>query len=103
MNSGIINAKLGRAQLSSGDSVTIDFYGDGLLEVKASDALTSQSVTNTGVINAAGGTIAMTAAAARYSVNSVVKVSGELHAPSVGVRNGKGIIGAAGSNAVAGE
>ena len=103
INSGVINAKLGRAQLSSGDSVTVDFYGDGLLEVKASDVLTSQTVTNTGVINAAGGTIAMTAAAARYTVNSVVKVSGELHAPSVGVRNGKIIIGAAGSNAVAGN
>lgn len=103
INSGVIQAKLGRAQLSSGDSVTIDFYGDGLLEVKASDALTSQSVTNTGIINAAGGTIAMTAAAARSTVNSVVKVSGELHAPSVGVRNGKIIIGAAGSNAVAGN
>ena len=103
VNSGVINAKLGRVQLSSGDSVTVDFYGDGLLEVKASDALTSQTVTNTGVINAAGGTIAMTAAAARYTVNSVVKVSGELHAPSVGVRNGKIIIGAAGANAVAGN
>ena len=102
-NSGIITAKLGRVHLASGDTATIDLYGDGLMEVKASNALTSQIVANSGQINAAGGTIALTAAAGRETVNSVVYVTGELQAPSVGVKNGKIIIAAEGSNAVAGN
>ena len=102
-NSGIITAKLGRVHLASGDTATIDLYGDGLMEVKASDALTSQIVANSGSIVAEGGTIALTAAAGRETVNSVVHVTGELHAPSVGVKNGKIIIAAEGSNAVAGN
>ena len=102
-NSGVITAKLGRVHLASGDTMTVDLYGDGLLEVKASDALTSQVVQNTGTIHAEGGTIALTAAAGRQTVNSVVKVSGELLAPSVGVKNGKIIIAAVGSHAVAGN
>ena len=102
-NSGIITARLGRVHLASGDTATIDLYGDGLMEVKASDALTSQLVKNTGTINAAGGTIALTAAAGRATVNSVVKVSGELNAPAVSMKNGKIIIAAEGSNAVTGN
>lgn len=94
INSGTIQARLGRVQLGSGDTVTVDFYGDGLLEVKASDALTSQLVDNSGTLKAAGGLIAMTAAAGRETVNSVIKVNGELRAPSVGTKNGRIIIAA---------
>lgn len=103
INNGIITAKLGRVHLASGDTMTVDLYGDGLLSVKASDAITSQLVQNTGSIHADGGTIALTAAAGRSMVNSVVKVSGELLAPTVGVHNGKIIIDAEGSNAVVGN
>lgn len=100
VNSGVINARLGRVDLASGDSATLDFYGDGLLEIKASDALQSQLIENTGTINAAGGTIALTAAAGRAQVNSVIKVDGELNAPGIDSQNGKIIIFAEGSNAV---
>lgn len=103
VNSGVITAKLGRVQLASGDTTTVDLYGDGLLEVKASDALTSQLVEHSGVINAEGGTIALTAAAGRELVNSTIKVTGELHAPSVGSQQGKIIIAAEGANAVIGN
>lgn len=103
LNSGTITAKLGRVHLASGDTATVDLYGDGLMEVAVSDAVSSQRVENTGIINAAGGTIALTAAAGRNVVNSVVKVSGELHAPSVGTHQGTIVIAAEGSNAVAGN
>lgn len=100
LNSGIIHAKLGRVHLASGDTATVDLYGDGLIEVGANDYANQRVVENTGKITAEGGTIAMTAAAGAHMVNSLIRVSGELHAPSVGVKNGKIIIGAEGSNAV---
>ena len=100
VNNGIIVAKLGRVHLASGDTATVDLYGDGLMDVAVSDAVTSQLVENNGIIAAEGGTIAMTAAAGKDIVNSLVKVSGELHAPSIKQKNGKIIIAAEGSNAV---
>ena len=100
-NSGVITARLGRVQLASGDTTTVDLYGDGLLEVAVSNAVTSQTVTNTGTINAAGGTIAITAAAGAQMVGSLVTVHGQLNAPTVGEHQGKVIIAAEGSNAVA--
>ncbi|MBY0428944.1 MAG: filamentous hemagglutinin N-terminal domain-containing protein, partial [Alphaproteobacteria bacterium] len=100
VNNGVILAKLGRVHLASGDTATVDLYGDGLMDVAVSDAVTSQLVANNGIIAAQGGTIAMTAAAGSNIVNSLVKVSGELHAPSISQHNGKIIIAAEGSNAV---
>ncbi|MDR3449127.1 MAG: filamentous hemagglutinin N-terminal domain-containing protein [Alphaproteobacteria bacterium] len=101
LNSGIIEAKLGRVQLASGDAVTVDFYGDGLLEVQASPALQKQLVKNTGTLRAEGGTVAMTAAAAAQTVNSLIDAGGTLDATAVGTKNGHIYIYAEGTNAVA--
>ncbi len=103
LNSGTINAKLGRVHLASGDTTTVDLYGDGLLQVAVSDVVTSQQVENTGSINAAGGTIALTAAAGSKMVNSFIHVGGELNAPAVGTKGGRIIIYAEGSHAVLGN
>jgi len=98
-NHGVITAKMGRVQLASGDTVVADFYGDGLLKVEVTDEnVTSQFVGNTGRLEAKGGTVAMTAAAARQTVNSLIVAKGELKAPTVSKHGGKIIIGAAGSN-----
>jgi hypothetical protein len=98
-NSGVITARLGRVQLASGDTVVADFYGDGLLNIAIEDDTTAeQIVKNTGKISAEGGQIAMTAAAARQSINSLITVEGELKAPAVTQQGGKIIIAAAGSN-----
>lgn len=102
-NHGIIEAKMGRVELASGDSVMADLYGDGLYELKVSDGVASQIVSNTGSITAEGGTIAITAAAGKEIINSLVTIKGELKAPSISQKNGKIIIGAAGSNAVKGN
>ncbi len=91
-NSGTITAKLGRVQLASGDRFTADLYGDGLMNVTLSDAVTAQIVNNSGSIEAAGGTIELTAAAGAQVVNSLVNVTGELSAPAVGLKNGKIVI-----------
>ncbi|MBY0428852.1 MAG: filamentous hemagglutinin N-terminal domain-containing protein, partial [Alphaproteobacteria bacterium] len=101
INRGIILARLGRVALASGDTATVDMYGDGLINVAVSDKVKSQLVSNSGLIAAEGGTIAMTAAAGKDIVNSLINVQGELAAPSVSTQNGKIIIGAAGSNKTA--
>ena len=103
INSGVITAKLGRVHLASGDTATVDLYGDGLMDVAVSGAVQSQLVANSGVLSANGGTVALTAAAGKDIVNSLIAQSGALQAQSVGVKNGKIVIAAEGSNAVAGN
>ena len=103
VNRGVIEARLGRVQLASGDMATVDLYGDGLMEVKLSDAVSEQLVKNTGTIRAEGGTIALTAAAGRQLVNSLIEVDGELDAQAISQQGGRIIIAAEGSNAVAGN
>jgi filamentous hemagglutinin family protein len=103
VNNGLIQAKLGTVQLASGDSFTIDLYGDGLINLEASDALTSQIVSNSGVISASGGRIVMTAAAANEVVNSLINMDGIVEASSIGERNGEIVIFAEGANAVKGN
>lgn len=102
-NNGLITAKLGKVHLASADEFTMDLYGDGLMAFKVGDDVKKQLVSNKGKIEAAGGTIAMTAAAGRDVVDSLIEVSGELKAPAVSTKNGKIFIHAAGSNAVAGN
>ncbi len=70
--------------------------------MQASDNIKQQIVANTGLIVAAetdvngtvtgGGTIAITAAAARDAVNSLIVIEGELHAPVINQTGGKIII-----------
>ena len=98
INSGVITAKLGRVHLASGDAATVDLYGDGLMDVAVSDAVQSQLVANRGLISADGGTVALTAAAGRDIINSLIDQSGALQAQSVDVKNGKIVIAAEGSN-----
>jgi filamentous hemagglutinin family protein len=91
-NSGIITARLGRIQIGSGESATLDLYGDGLLEVAVSDESMQQAISNTGVLHADGGTIQITAAAAKGIVNSIINVDGVVSASSTTVEGGKIIL-----------
>lgn len=84
-NHGIIQARLGKAVVASGDIATIDFAGDGLIKLEVSDAVLSQRVLNTGTITADGGSILLTAAQARGMVESLVTNSGTLRANTVKV------------------
>lgn len=103
INNGLIQANLGRVEMASGDTVTVDFRGNGLINIAVSEDIKSQLVSNTGTLSAAGGTIALTAAAGKNIVNSLIEVKGELKAPAVSQKSGKIQIFAAGSNAVAGN
>jgi filamentous hemagglutinin family protein len=100
-NAGLIEAKLGKVQLGSGDTFALDLYGDGLISLQAGSAVTQQIVNNSGVIQANGGTVTLTAAAAQDTVNSLINNSGVIEARSVGQQNGQIVLYAEGSNAVA--
>ncbi|TQE92864.1 MAG: filamentous hemagglutinin N-terminal domain-containing protein, partial [Spiribacter salinus] len=82
-NHGIIQARLGKVEMASGDRFTLDLYGDGLVEIGISDEAAEQLIRNTGSISAEGGTIAITAAAARELVDSLIQIEGELKAPTI--------------------
>ena len=64
-NSGTITAKLGKVQMASGDSFTLDLAGDGVTQIGVSNAVLHQLVSNGGIVKADGGTVQLSAAAAR--------------------------------------
>ena len=99
-NSGVIKAKLAKVHLGAGDTFTLDMYGDGLFEIAVTDETVKKTVKNTGVIDAAGGEIYLTAAAGNNVADSLIEVEGELRAPAVSQKGGKIVIFAEGSNAV---
>ncbi len=100
INEGIIQAKLGRVQLSSGDTVTVNFHHDDLLQVAVHDEdIEQQLVSNSGTLSAQGGTVAMTAAAATQTINALIMAGGVVEANTVARgENGAIIIKAEGSN-----
>ena len=106
-NSGTITAHLGTVTLASGNTFSLDFYGDKLVQLgvgdeiagKVKDVATGETlkslVTNEGKLKANGGRVELTAAAARHVVNSVINTSGVIEANSVGVKNGQIVLAAA--------
>src|SRR5262249_21034296 len=96
-NSGVINAKLGKVGLGSGEMATIDLSGDGFMSVAVPsnqlqnlrDGHGRPLVSNKGKINANGGTVVLSAATAKNPVQQAVNVPGSIRANSVGVRAGK--------------
>jgi filamentous hemagglutinin family protein len=106
-NSGTITATLGTVALASGNSFTLDMYGDKLITLAVNDSIASKVidvatgrplkslVANEGKIRANGGRVELTAAAARVVVDSVINTSGVIKANSIGHRNGMIVLGAA--------
>jgi filamentous hemagglutinin family protein len=106
-NSGTITATLGTVALASGNSFTLDLYGDKLITLAVSDHIASKVVdvatgqplkslvSNEGKIRANGGRVELTAAAARVVVDSVINTSGVIKANSIGQHNGMIVLSAA--------
>ncbi len=93
VNNGVIKAKVGRVALSSGTKATVDLYGDNLIEIAADSNLEAALVSNSGKIEAEGGTVQLTASAAKNAVDSVVNMDGVVDVSSVEVKGGKIILG----------
>jgi filamentous hemagglutinin family protein len=93
-NIGTITATLGTVALASGNSFTLDMYGDKLITLAVGDQIASKVidvstgqplkslVSNEGRIRANGGRVELTAAAARAVVDSVINTSGVITANS---------------------
>ena len=106
-NTGTITATLGTVALASGNSFTLDLYGDKLITLAVGDQIASKVidvatgqplkslVSNEGKIRANGGRVELTAAAARAVVDSVINTSGVIKANSIGHRNGMIVLSAA--------
>jgi filamentous hemagglutinin family protein len=103
LNEGIINARLGQVSLASGNTFTLDLYGDQLVnfglgsqvveQVTGLDgeALTSL-VSNRGKIFADGGTVLLDVNAASGVVDQVINMSGIIQARTAENVNGKIIL-----------
>src|SRR5271165_6503189 len=98
-NSGTIAAKFGHVVLAGAKTATLDLYGDGLLSLDVSNAVTEAPigkdgkaatalVTNTGVIVADGGTVQLSARAADGIVQNLVQAGGTISAASMGNQTG---------------
>lgn len=92
-NHGVINARMGRVGLAAGGSaVTLDLYGDQLLEITVPDDKANILVENTGLINAESGVVSLTAQAAKDVVDEVINMSGIIQVSSVTQQGGKIIL-----------
>jgi filamentous hemagglutinin family protein len=93
-NSGIITARLGKVQMASGDTFTLDLAGDGVTQVGISNAVLQQLVNNGGAVVADGGTVQLTAAAARNALDSLIVNTGVIRANSIRQQGGTIILSA---------
>lgn len=97
-NRGVITAKLGRVVLAGAVAHTVDLYGDGLVSIDVSGQVRTAPdghggtitalVTNTGTINADGGTILLTARAADGIVQNLVSLGGAVSANTLAGHTG---------------
>jgi parallel beta-helix repeat protein len=91
-NAGVINAKLGKVAFAAGEKVTLDLYGDNLVEIAVSDKLADAIIEHTGAINAEGGVVQMTAQAAKEAVDNIINVKGVVTVASATQQGGKIIL-----------
>ena len=83
VNEGVVVAKKGTAALAAGEAVTLDFGGDGKVEVVPTKAALEQAVTNKGLVEADGGLVFMSAATGEMLTRSAVNQDGIVHASSL--------------------
>ncbi len=103
-NSGVINARLGRVTIGGAETFTVDLAGDGLINFQLGNPVSRQPVdaqgnkrplvSNAGTINADGGTVTLTARAARGVVDNVVNAGGVINARAVRSEGGTVVFGA---------
>ena len=98
-NSGVIQARLGKVQLVSGNRYTLDLDGDGLVRLAVDDKVLEQALgpdgkplsaalVNSGKIAADGGSVYLTATAVKHAVDNVIDMSGVVEARGVQVAGG---------------
>ncbi len=112
-NTGSITAPRGSVVFAAGNRVSLDFSGDGLVNVSVDEAALNAALANQGAIKVDGGRVFMTAQAAGDLMATVVNNTGVIEANSISEKNGiivldggaagsvsnSGLIGTAGKNA----
>ncbi|KVF62074.1 filamentous hemagglutinin [Burkholderia cepacia] len=88
-NTGVIRAKAGRVALGAGDAFTVNFDGNGLLNLQVEGGAMDAQAHNGGLLSAEGGEVLMTARAANGLLNAVVNNSGTIEAQGLKERDGK--------------
>jgi filamentous hemagglutinin family protein len=101
-NGGQISVPMGKVALGSGESATLDFSGDGFLQVAVptKSGSTAALIQNSGSIKANGGSIIIAAATAREAARNAVNISGLVQAKSINGKNGSIVIGGGAGGAV---
>jgi len=88
-NEGVIAVRLGTAALAAGNTVTLDFNGDALLNVQVDEGALRALADNRGLIQADGGSVLMTTRAKDALLDTAVNNSGVIRARTVENRNGR--------------
>lgn len=111
-NAGVIQARKGTVQLATGPQATLDFHGDGLLNIAVGgnpgepgsvNADVSGGVHNSGEIDVAGGVVSMSAQRAAKHLDSVINLGGNVSADSVSTDGGTIVLGSAAQTNVTGN
>jgi filamentous hemagglutinin family protein len=96
-NKGLIAAPLGKIGLGAGEQATLDFSGDGFLQVALPTHERTEDnnalIDNQGTLSADGGTVLISVASARDAARHAINLSGVVEANSVSGHDGKIIIG----------
>ncbi|BDX17513.1 hypothetical protein MFKK_03230 [Halopseudomonas aestusnigri] len=87
-NHGIIQANQGTVALAAGDKITLDFAGDGLLNVTVDKGTIDALVENHQLVRANSGQVIMTANATNALLQTVVNNTGIVEAQTLDNQNG---------------
>jgi filamentous hemagglutinin family protein len=109
INNGVINVRLGKVILASGEKFTLDFRGDRLIsieldpvtaeKIKTADGISLTSlITNNGEIYNDGGIIQLNASTASNLINQAINMNGVIQAQSVANINGNIVLNGAGGD-----
>ncbi|MBY4728826.1 GLUG motif-containing protein, partial [Burkholderia contaminans] len=88
-NNGTIQAKLGRVALGAGNAFTVNFDGNGLLNLQVNSGAVDAQASNGGLLKADGGAVLMTARAAGNLLDAVVNNTGTIEARGLNASGGK--------------
>lgn len=87
-NHGVIQANQGTVALAAGDKITLDFAGDGLLNVTVDEGTLNALVENHQLVRANGGQVIMTANATNALLQTVVNNTGIVEAQTLDNQSG---------------
>jgi len=107
-NSGVIQAQVGRVALVSGNTFTVDLYGDGLINLAVDGKVAKGLVANSGSVSANGGKVLISAQSAKNIVDNVINMDGVVQARSIADNSGNiilsgGVVNVAGTLDASGD